>query len=79
MDGLFEKFRSPCTRCGNAAGLRWRLRGSSRLWDGCNQLHPNSYEAQSKLFAQVQQVLPSEAGAGGAPDQQASAPPASRR
>jgi hypothetical protein len=71
MDGLFENFRIALHQVWQrrwlALAVAWVI--AALGWAAISFI-PNSYEAKAKLFAQVQQVLPSEAGAGGAPDQQ---------
>jgi uncharacterized protein involved in exopolysaccharide biosynthesis len=71
MDGLLENFRIALHQVWQrrwlALAVAWVIAAVG--WAAISFI-PNSYEAKAKLFAQVQQVLPSEAAVGGAPDQQ---------
>src|SRR4028118_314446 len=71
MDGLYENFRIALHQVWQrrwlALAVAWVI--AALGWAAITFI-PNSYEAKAKLFAQVQQVLPSESAAGGAQDQQ---------
>ncbi|HZG45919.1 MAG TPA: XrtA system polysaccharide chain length determinant [Allosphingosinicella sp.] len=71
MDGLYENFRIALHQVWQrrwlALAVAWVIAAAG--WAAITFI-PNSYESKSKLFAQVQQVLPSEAAAGMPQDQQ---------
>jgi polysaccharide chain length determinant protein (PEP-CTERM system associated) len=71
MDGLYENFRIALHQVWQrrwlALAVAWVIAAVG--WAAITFI-PNSYESKAKLFAQVQQVLPSEAAVGGAQDQQ---------
>jgi|GEM_PF-107588 len=71
MDGLFENIRIALHQVWQrrwlALAVAWAIAAVGWL---AITFIPNSYEARARMFAQVEQVLPSESGAGGAQDQQ---------